>query len=167
MAAAKSSLHGELRWEFWVPTSEDGLLMLQLPLKLLAAGPKLMVTELAALIPVLFPAPFEFPFPGKYPPGEGRPSGPKPGLRLRRRVGGLHLCNKRRTWLEAAHRVKVAWFKLVLRYLMVLFSIETAGFSLNYQNRFCSKLFIENIEKHNLLWYANRKPEINLKMGKL
>jgi len=25
----------------------------------------------------------------KYPPGEGRPSGPRPGLRLRTRVGGL------------------------------------------------------------------------------
>lgn len=27
---------------------------------------------------------------GKYPPGEGRPSGPKPGLKLRTKAGGLH-----------------------------------------------------------------------------
>ena len=44
----------------------------------------------------LAPEPVTLPEPdptvcGKYPPGEGSPSGPKPGLRLRTKAGGLHL----------------------------------------------------------------------------
>ena len=92
IAAAKSSLQGELRWEFCAPIrTGDGLLLLQLlplacPPKLTAAMELLL--ELLLLDP-LFPEPFVGC--GKYPPGEGSPSGPRPGLRLRTRPGGLHL----------------------------------------------------------------------------
>ena len=109
IAAAKSSLQGELRWEFcapitvlWPERRGDGLLLLQLPL-----GPPLMAVAKLPALPnppllaanpetptvdttVLFPDPFVG-YCGKYPPGEGSPSGPKPGLRLNTRSGGLHL----------------------------------------------------------------------------
>ena len=106
--AAKSSLQGELRWEFCVPItvpSGDGLLQLPLtfwipaPAKLMAAAAALFTATAALFMeldPVMLPpGPDPLVECGKYPPGEGRPSGPRPGLRLRSNVGGLHLCKKK------------------------------------------------------------------------
>ena len=98
LIAAKSSLQGELRWEFcapitvlWPERRGDGLLLLQLPPLLAAELPvEAAAMLMAAPLPVLFPDPFVG-YGGKYPPGEGSPSGPKPGLRLNTRSGGLHL----------------------------------------------------------------------------
>ena len=87
IAAAKSSLQGELRWEFCAPISVtgDGLLLLQL----LLGPPKLVAwpDDAEAACDPLFPEPLC----GKYPPGEGSPSGPSPGLKLSTKAGGLHL----------------------------------------------------------------------------
>lgn len=106
--AAKSSLQGELRWEFCVPItvpSGDGLLQLPLtfwipaPAKLMAAAAAVFTATAALFMeldPVMLPpGPDPLVECGKYPPGEGRPSGPRPGLRLRSNVGGLHLELKR------------------------------------------------------------------------
>ena len=139
IAAAKSSLQGELRWEFCaapIMLTGDGLLLLQLPLPpwppapapctmdpwcpaVVAppadqeppdeplepgrAPPAPMEPPMPMGLPALpllpAPAPLSplFPDPfvgmcGKYPPGEGRPSGPSPGLRLRTNAGGLQRC---------------------------------------------------------------------------
>ena len=102
--AAKSSLQGELRWEFCVPItapSGDGLLQLLfwIPAPKLMAAAAAVFTATALFMefdPVMLPpGPDPLVECGKYPPGEGRPSGPRPGLRLRSNVGGLHLCKKK------------------------------------------------------------------------
>ena len=114
IAAAKSSLQGELRWEFCaipIMVTGDGLLLLpplQLPMMLPCAPDAAPPTELpppAAVAPPdelgppplspLFPDPFVWAC-GKYPPGEGRPSGPSPGLRLKTNAGGLQRCKGNR-----------------------------------------------------------------------
>ena len=81
MATARNSLHGELGWGLeWEPLISSGGVR-QLP----------SVRELADPLPSE-PANPPDPDPavcGKYPPGEGSPSGPKPGLKLRTRAGGL------------------------------------------------------------------------------
>ena len=144
IAAAKSSLQGELRWEFCaapIMLTGDGLLLLQLPLPpwpapapctmdpwcpaVVAppadqeppdeplepgrAPPAPMEPPMPMGLPALplLPAPpplsplFPDPFVGmcgKYPPGEGRPSGPSPGLRLRTNAGGLQRCKIERKY---------------------------------------------------------------------
>ena len=130
IAAAKSSLQGELRWEFCAPimVTGDGLLLLrplQLPMMLPCAPPcdAAPPTELPAMVappppapdelgPLspLFPDPFVWPC-GKYPPGEGRPSGPSPGLRLRTNAGGLQRCKWNRESLFLKNGQK--WLKSV------------------------------------------------------
>ena len=106
MAAAKSSLQpGELLWEFCaacIMENGDGLLLVQLPMPEIPEAPK---SDGLPPRPEFPPPPFAGPLPvcwlfacGKYPPGEGRPSGPRPGLRLSTRAGGLHLCNVNRSW---------------------------------------------------------------------
>lgn len=138
LIAAKSSLQGELRWEFcapitvlWPERRGDGLLLLplQLPLgppplmaeaKLPAALPSPLVLPTAEIATaVLFPDPFVG-YCGKYPPGEGSPSGPKPGLRLRTRSGGLHLWNSNLvisawalTWSAFGKKIGQFWRDLV------------------------------------------------------
>ena len=82
LIAAKSSLQGELLWEFCAPW--DGLSM-----QLVVAGPKLTAVTAGDTL-MLFMLDMPFVECGKYPPGEGSPSGPKPGLRLSTRAGGLH-----------------------------------------------------------------------------
>ena len=55
------------------------------------------LTLLPAPLSPLFPDPFVG-MCGKYPPGEGRPSGPSPGLRLRTNAGGLQRCKIERKY---------------------------------------------------------------------
>ena len=91
MATAMNSLHGELGWGLeWLPLMSSGGVR-QLP----------SVRELADPFPSE-PANPPDPDPaacGKYPPGEGSPSGPNPGLKLRTRAGGLQRWKKKKTFV--------------------------------------------------------------------
>ena len=91
IATAKNSLQGELRWELewaaWAALIMSGGVR-QLP----------SVRDPPDTLPT---APGNPPDPdpaacGKYPPGEGSPSGPNPGLKLSTKAGGLHRCKNRK-----------------------------------------------------------------------
>ncbi len=79
LIAIRTSLHGELLWDMGEPFKRGGELQTSEAAAVGAESVELVVVVVQDV------AGWE-----KYPPGEGKPSGPRPGLRLSTRVGGLH-----------------------------------------------------------------------------